>query len=159
MWWALQNWVLLNVMAIPQNRYFYPPFENKGIELRKVKDFPKARGLTDGGVRTESQVCSWFKVCTLRWQKDRPDPMVFPSILASIIVLTTQFMFWSQMSLSPALDFSSKHSKFVFGRRHLLRYQHGCLLTLSSTHMHLDLQKTPLFLMLSSYMCLSSLLK
>lgn len=80
-------------MAIPQNRYFYPPFENKGIELRKVKDFPKARGLTDGGVRTESQVCSWFKVCTLRWQKDRPDPMVFPSILASIIVLTTQFMF------------------------------------------------------------------
>lgn len=80
-----------------------------------------------------------------------PDTMVFQSMHASITRLITQFIFWSQISSSPTLNFSSRHSKFVFVRRRILRYQHGCLLTLPSTHMHLDLQKTPLFFALSSH--------
>lgn len=41
------------------------------------------------------------------WRKDLPlcsDPMTFQSMLPSVSVLLTQFIFWSQISWSPALN-------------------------------------------------------
>lgn len=134
----------------------------KELGLRKINDFPKAMGL-----RNDSQ--NWkpglFLIQSLHCEGGTRificvliqrllDPCLLPwmyflhSLYSGVRFLYHQL--WT---------FSSKHCKSVFGRRHILRYQRGCLLTLSSTHVHLDLQKTPLFWTLSNYMHLSSLLK
>lgn len=83
----------------------------KEWRFRKINDVPKTL------VRTEGQVCSWFQVCKVRVAKGSSSvfwPNDFQSVLPSVSVLLTQFIFWSQISWSPALNISSEHSTFVF---------------------------------------------
>ena len=126
----------------------------KEWRFRKINDVPKTM------VRTESQVCSWFQgeggerifLCVLIQRLFNPCSLPSASFLHSL--------YSGVRFLGPQLStFSSEHFTFVFGRRHVLRHQHGFLLTLPSTHVYQNLQKTPLFWALSSYMYLSSLLK
>lgn len=119
------------------------------LSFRKMNHSSKATRLLNVRVGTES----WFapystsELIGQQWNLCLcPDRLVFQSRHASITILFTQFIFRSQISSLPTLNFSLRHSKFVFGHRHTLRYQHVCLLTVPSTHSHLDFPKTQMFL-------------
>ena len=136
------NQVFINVMTTPQNKCYHPFFglRNGGSERQmrflkpwselKAKSAPDSKSAGEGSKRTFLCVLiqGLLNPCSL------PSASFLHSLCAGVRFLHRQLS-----------TFSSEHSTFVFGRRHVLRHEHGFLLTLPSTHMYTDLQKTSLF--------------
>ena len=89
-------------MTAPQNKCYHPFFGLRNGGSERLMMFLKPWSELKAKFAPDSKSARWGR------RKDLPlcsDPTTFQSMLPSVSVLLTQFIFWSQISWSPALNF------------------------------------------------------